>query len=136
IDLHADEALVDIRFRFAEKPLRFSFEKVCKRTYLDIASVNSAMLLEIEDRTFKTVHVSAGGVAPTPLYLAQTAAFLQGKAVAAQVIKQALALAQEEISPIADSRGSVAYKRLLLRQLLIAHVLKLLPEFAAWEDLR
>jgi len=30
----------------------------------------------------------------------------------------------EEITPISDARGSIAYKRLLLRQLIIAHILK------------
>ncbi|WP_031433026.1 FAD binding domain-containing protein [Methylomarinum vadi] len=136
IDLQSDEKLADIRFRCPEKPLRFSFEKVSKRTYLDIASVNSAMSLEIKERVLTKVHISAGGVAAIPLYLHQTAEFLQGKSVSADVIKQALALAQQEISPIADSRGSIAYKRLLLRQLLIAHFLKLLPDSVTWEDLR
>lgn len=136
IDLRDDEELIDIRFHYPEKPLRFSFEKVSKRPYLDIASVNSAMMLEMTGAVFKTVHIAAGGVAPTPLYLQQTAEFLQGQEVGGDVIKQALNLAQQEISPIADSRGSVAYKRLLLRQLLIAHFLKLLPEALCWEDLR
>ncbi|MDZ7635148.1 MAG: hypothetical protein U5L72_12280 [Bacteroidales bacterium] len=41
---------------------------------------------------------------------------------------QANEIMQEEISPISDARGSAEYKRLLLRQLLIAHFLKLFPE--------
>ncbi len=32
------------------------------------------------------------------------------------------------MSPISDVRGSAEYKRLLLRQLLIAHFLRLAPE--------
>ncbi len=136
LDLHADEVLVDIRFRCPETPLRFSFEKVSKRTYLDIASVNSAMLLELREREFAVAHISAGGVAETPLYLQRTGEFLQGRVVSADTVKQALSLAQQEIRPIADSRGSIDYKRLLLRQLLIAHFLKLLPESLRWEDLR
>ena len=136
VDLRQNETLKHVRFRFPEKPLRFSFEKVSKRTYLDIASVNSAMLLEIRDERFKTVHISAGGVAAVPLYLRQTSSFLKGRTVTIEAIKAALLLAQNEISPITDSRGSIAYKRLLLRQLLIAHFLKLLPDRFRWEDLR
>ncbi len=136
LDLHPDEVLVDIRFRCPERPLRFSFEKVSKRTYLDIASVNSAMLLELRGKEFALAHISAGGVAETPLYLQRIGDFLQGRVVSADTIKQALSLAQQEIRPIADSRGSIDYKRLLLRQLLIAHFLKLLPELLRWEDLR
>ena len=35
---------------------------------------------------------------------------------------------QEEIAPISDVRGGEQYKRLLLRQLLLAHFQKLVPE--------
>jgi len=35
---------------------------------------------------------------------------------------------QEEISPISDIRGSKEYKRLLARQLLYAHFIKLFPK--------
>jgi xanthine dehydrogenase small subunit len=35
---------------------------------------------------------------------------------------------QTEISPISDVRGTADYKRLLLRQLLLAHFLKFAPE--------
>jgi len=134
IDLHSDEQLLNIRFCYTKKPLRFSFEKVSKRTYLDIASVNSAMLIELQADVITKIHISAGGVAAIPLYLQQSCQFLQGKRVTIEVINQALSIAQSEISPIADIRGSVAYKRLLLRQLLIAHFSKLLAEFLSWED--
>ncbi len=136
VDLQVDEELVGIRFFCPDTPLNFSFEKVSKRTYLDIASVNSAMLIELQDDCIKTIHISAGGVAATPLYLQQTCQFLQAKKVTADLIKQALDIAQTEISPIADIRGSIDYKRLLLKQLLIAHFLKLLPDLLCWEDLR
>ncbi len=136
IDLKAEEQLVEISFFCPETPLKFSFEKVSKRTYLDIASVNSAMLIVLQDQNIKTIHISAGGIAATPLYLQQTCQFLQTKKVTSSLIKQALDIAQTEISPIADIRGSIVYKRLLLRQLLIAHFLKLLPEMLRWEDLR
>lgn len=136
IDLQAEEQMAEISFFCPETPLKFSFEKVSKRTYLDIASVNSAMLIELQGNSIKEVHISAGGVASIPLYLQQTCQFLRTKTVSGQLVKEAIAIAQTEVSPIADIRGSVAYKRLLLRQLLIAHFLKLLPEMLCWEDLR
>ena len=37
-------------------------------------------------------------------------------------------MALSEISPISDARGSAEYKKLLLRQLLFAHFIKLFPE--------
>jgi len=135
-ELRADEQLAEIHFSCPESPLNFSFEKVSKRTYLDIASVNSAMLIELVDGKIKTVHISAGGVAAIPLYLKRTCRFLRAKTISADLVKQAIDIAQTEISPISDSRGSATYKRLLLKQLLIAHFLKLLPDLLQWEHLR
>src|SRR5829696_517838 len=42
------EFIQTIRFRKPGEDFRFNFEKVCKRTYLDIASVNSAISLTVE----------------------------------------------------------------------------------------
>ncbi len=136
LDLKAGEQLESIRFYCPETPLRFSFEKVSKRHYLDIASVNSAMLLEIDQNVIREIHISAGGVAAVPLYLERTCDWLKQKPISASVIKEALQLSQTEISPIDDIRGSEKYKRLLLKQLLLAHFLKLLPEQLSWEALR
>ncbi|MFN6963928.1 MAG: FAD binding domain-containing protein [Pyrinomonadaceae bacterium] len=130
-----DEIITTIRFRKPTGDFRFNFEKVSKRTYLDIASVNTAMSLvmkvvnESEIRNPKSeiefAHVSAGGVAPIPLYLKETSAFLRGKPVTAETISQANEIIQTEISPISDVRGSAEYKRLLLRQLFTAHFAEL-----------
>ncbi|GAA4332035.1 FAD binding domain-containing protein [Flaviaesturariibacter amylovorans] len=107
---------------FAPPASRFSFEKVSKRTNLDIASVNSAAQIGLDASGQVTfAHLSAGGVGPFPKYLSRTGAYLQGKALNTEAIEGALALAQEEIAPISDARGTADYKRLLLRQLLLAH---------------
>ncbi|MDB5251389.1 MAG: (2Fe-2S)-binding protein, partial [Flaviaesturariibacter sp.] len=104
----------------------FSFEKVSKRTNLDIASVNSAcQALVGQDNSIQWIHLSAGGVAPTPKYLGETTIYLTGRQLSEDVLEQALATADREIAPISDARGTTAYKRLLLRQLLLAHFLKL-----------
>jgi len=42
------EFIKTIRFRKPGEDFRFNFEKVCKRTYLDIASVNTAISLMVE----------------------------------------------------------------------------------------
>jgi xanthine dehydrogenase small subunit len=72
--------------------------------------------------------LSAGGVSPVPLFLRKTSEFFTGKPVTPEIIMQANTVMQEEISPISDVRGSAEYKRLLLRQLLLAHFLRLFPE--------
>ncbi len=144
-----DEMITAIRFRKPAGDHRFNFEKVCKRTYLDIASVNTAISLTVRstpgegwmppalsvppavaggavpsqgvDHTIIAAHVAAGGVAPIPLYLQKTSEFLVGKTVNAETITAANEIMQSEISPISDVRGTESYKRLLLRQLFRAH---------------
>jgi xanthine dehydrogenase small subunit len=106
---------------------RFSFEKVCRRQHLDIASVNSAAWIAAEGGRVLSARLSAGGVAPVPLFLKRASAALRDREVSDEAVGEALALAQEEIAPISDVRGSADYKRLLLRQLLLAHFLKVFP---------
>jgi xanthine dehydrogenase small subunit len=101
----------------------FNFEKVCKRTWLDIASVNSACLAGVtSDGTIKSIHLSAGGVAPFPKYLGNTVSFLKGKKINAGILHEAIQIMNNEIAPISDARGTKEYKKLLLRQLFMAHI--------------
>jgi xanthine dehydrogenase small subunit len=151
-----EEIITTIRFRKPTGDFRFNFEKVSKRTYLDIATVNTAVALTVRsmpgpnwlppalseppgsagdqesragraevDYTIVDAHISAGGVAPIPLYLKQTSEFLRGKAVSEDTITAANDIMQSEIAPISDVRGSEQYKRLLLRQLFRAHFLEM-----------
>ncbi|MEQ1922149.1 MAG: FAD binding domain-containing protein [Pyrinomonadaceae bacterium] len=148
-----DEMITAIRFKKPGANFRFNFEKVCKRTYLDIATVNTAISLScsppyavagptgntgtsfVPERgvvaasadgvVLSDVHVSAGGVGPIPFYLKETSAFLTGKTVTEETITAANEIMQSEISPISDVRGTEAYKRLLLRQLFRAHFVEI-----------
>jgi xanthine dehydrogenase small subunit len=122
------EVITTIRFPVPPPNSYFNFEKVSKRIHLDIASVNSAALLTVVDGVLQQAQISAGGVAPVPLYLSQTCAFLKDKPLAPANLQAAQAILQSEISPISDVRGSAAYKRLLLRQLFYAHFITLFPE--------
>jgi xanthine dehydrogenase small subunit len=136
LDLLKDEMVMSLSFPWPAKDFLFNFEKVSKRTYLDIASVNSAIYLETEDEMISTCRISCGGVAPVPLYLRETSAFLSGKAITADTVKEANDILQQEITPISDVRGNADYKRLLARQLLFAHFLKLFPDNIEVEDLK
>ena len=118
-----DEFITKIRFR--RNFSHFNFEKVSKRTYLDISSVNTAISLRVENSSVIDAHVSAGGVAPIPLYLRKTSEFLHGKEISEETIFDANKILQTEISPISDVRGSADYKRLLLRQLFTEHFVEL-----------
>jgi len=131
LDKMPDEILREIRFELPSASTVFNFEKVSKRTCLDIASVNSAIFLDLEEDLIRSAHLSAGGVSPIPLYLVRSSEFLTGKRITAQLVNDLLGIAQSEISPISDARGSEAYKRLLLSQLIKAHFITLFPALPA-----
>ncbi|BDX39240.1 xanthine dehydrogenase [Tenuifilaceae bacterium CYCD] len=128
LNLQMGDLVESISFPILQKPYFFNFEKVSKRTYLDIASVNSAMLIKVDNNKIVECHLSAGGVSPIPLYLKETSKFLVGKSISDGTLNQANEVLQFEISPIGDIRGSIEYKRLLLKQLFFAHFLKLFPD--------
>jgi xanthine dehydrogenase small subunit len=152
--LAKSEQEIITKIRFRKDFTHFNFEKVSKRTYLDIASVNTAISLRVSSPTVREgfnpdernsaanaearaharatdtptifeAHVSAGGVSPIPMYLFKTSEFLRGKEINETTISKANEIIQSEISPISDVRGSAEYKRLLLRQLFTAHFVEL-----------
>lgn len=120
-----EEFIEQIFFNLPEKKSRFNFEKVSKRTHLDIASVNSAMQIVIEEGVIINADISAGGVGPVPIYLEKTSGFLHGKTLSPRLIGDSLQVMQTEIAPISDARGSEQYKRFLLGQLMKAHFISL-----------
>jgi xanthine dehydrogenase small subunit len=126
MNLTPGETITAVRFRLPGKGL-FNFEKVSKRKHLDIASVNSAMLIETENDRITSVHLSAGGVYAWPFYAAKTVDFLTGKPLTAETVSEASRVLLSEIAPISDIRGSSTYKSLLLRQLFFAHFMRIFP---------
>ncbi len=127
MDLRPGELLTEVAFA-DPGDARVNFEKVSKRTCLDIASVNSACVIRCKGDTIADAHVSLGGVAPIPLYLHRTSQALRGRSLDQETAWEAVRVSQQEIAPITDVRGSAEYKRLLARQLLIAHFVTLFPE--------
>jgi xanthine dehydrogenase small subunit len=127
-DLIDGELLKNISFKLPTEHSYFNFEKVCKRTHLDIASVNSAIHISVENGVISEAHVSIGGVAAIPKYLHKTSKFLIGQPLTTETILEAHDCLQKEIAPISDVRGTSDYKRLLGRQLFFAHFMELFPE--------
>ncbi len=128
LDKKKEEYIDTIAFELPAENTFLNFEKVSKRTNLDIASVNSAIMLFLENDTISDASVSAGGVGPVPAFLSETSLFLQHKKLEKDTIEAALQIAQTEVAPISDARGTETYKRLLLNQLIRAHFIELFPE--------
>lgn len=128
LDKTPSEILSEILLPIPTADTKINFEKVSKRKHLDVASVNSAMKVQCEGAIIREMALTMGGVAPIPLFLEATCRYFMGKAVCRETIEGAYPIMQQEISPIGDIRGSAGYKRLLARQLLITHFVKLFPD--------
>lgn len=127
LDKAANEIVESIIFKIPASTGLFNFEKVSKRTHLDIASVNSAILFRMNGDEIDAASIAAGGVGPIPMYLHNASDFLAGKKMSTAVLSELIKIVETEITPISDARGTAAYKRLLLTQLIKAHVVKLFP---------
>lgn len=122
------ELIAEIAFDLPGADTRVSFQKVSRRPRLDIASVNGAARITVRDGRIVCAELAAGGVAPVPLHLARASAHLTGRPLEAAAVREAADVADAEISPIDDVRGSALYKRLLCRRILYAHFLECFPE--------
>lgn len=127
LDMEPGEILQTIKMPLTDGA-KINWEKVSKRKYLDIASVNSAIRIMDAGGVITEARIAVGGVAPIPLLLKETNASLIGRQINPETVLAAVESAQREISPISDVRGSAEYKRLLTRQLIIAHFAKLYPD--------
>ncbi|MEO5948277.1 MAG: FAD binding domain-containing protein [Chitinophagaceae bacterium] len=127
LDKRKEEYIEQISFELPDKDSYFNFEKVSKRTHLDIASVNMSIHLKMNGEVIEHAGVSAGGVGPVPMFLKKTSDFLQGKKVNQEINEAAISIMQKEIVPISDARGTKEYKTLLLGQLIKAHFIGLYP---------
>jgi xanthine dehydrogenase small subunit len=135
LDKKGDEIITEITFELPNNGSQFNFEKVSKRQYLDIASVNTACTIATTENKITEAHFSIGGVGPIPKYLSKTNTFLIHKVLEVNTILQAEQILQTELAPISDARGTEAYKRLLARQLFFAHFITLFPETIKMNDL-
>ncbi|MES1160113.1 MAG: FAD binding domain-containing protein [Bacteroidota bacterium] len=127
----SEEFIEKIYFKKPGPGTLFHFEKVSKRTYLDIASVNTALRITVTGNRIVEAHLSAGGVGPIPGFLVGASAVMQGRKVEEGLVGDVIETAQREIAPISDTRGTASYKRRLLGQLIKAHFLTLFPGLEA-----
>ncbi|VAW39559.1 Xanthine dehydrogenase iron-sulfur subunit / Xanthine dehydrogenase, FAD binding subunit [hydrothermal vent metagenome] len=127
VALNADESISRIEFNIPDGHC-FNFEKVSKRTHLDIATVNTAIHIQLDNNEITEINIAMGGVAAIPKYLTKTCKYLQGRHINPKTLRLAIKVMHKEIAPISDIRGTATYKRLLAEQLFKAHFIKLFPQ--------
>jgi aerobic carbon-monoxide dehydrogenase medium subunit len=115
--LRPDEILTEIRIPAPPAGSGGAYIKL-ERKVGDFAIVGVAAQITI-DATGVCVRAGIGltNVGPTPLQVHSAEAFLQGKRLDQDRITQAAHLAAEAARPEADLRGSIAYKRDMVRVL-------------------
>lgn len=80
------------------------------RTAEDLAKVSAAVVLTTSKKRFQDVRISLGSVAPTPIRVFESEAYLEGREVGEETIKAAAEIARSAISPITDLRSTKAYR--------------------------
>jgi len=123
-DLKVGEIIWSIRMNLPHANDHYQISKVSQRRDLDISCVNTGFVFRPSIRksqgTLKAdeVRLALGGVGPTPLRLRATEEHLLSEGLSEDQIPVLLDLAQQEIQPLSDLRGSEAYRRLLAHGLL------------------
>jgi len=87
-----------------------SFQKL-GRTKVDIALVNTACRLSVDDGLISDSRIVLGAVYPTPLRARAAEEVLNGKKFSVELAKKAAQVAAEATKPISDHRASAGYRR-------------------------
>jgi len=114
-----DELLVEIEVPTPAILSAGRYMRHTTREETDIAAVGVASFLTLspQDKKFKEVRIALGAVAPTPIRAHNAEAFLTGKSVTQDIIKEVAEKAAAEADPISDLRGSADYRRELVEVL-------------------
>jgi carbon-monoxide dehydrogenase medium subunit len=115
--LAPDEVLVEIIIPAREPGSGSTYVRHTPRRELDIAVVGVASAVTITNGTCTRARISLGAVAPVPLCAREAEARLEGQAPTPALIEEAAELAVAAASPISDQRGSVEFRRHLVRVL-------------------
>ena len=108
--LGASELVVALRLAAPPPGRRSLYEKI-GRTALDLAQVNLALALELEEGIVRRPLLAAGAVAPTPLRLRAVEEAIDGRLLDDALLDEAAGLARREVTPIDDLRASADYRR-------------------------
>jgi aerobic carbon-monoxide dehydrogenase medium subunit len=115
--LGADELLIELVVPDPGSQSGGNYLRHTPRRELDIAVVGVASQLTLAGGKCAKARISLAAVAPTPVRATAAEKALEGQAVTPDLIERAAGLAVEAARPIADQRGSVEFRRHLVRVL-------------------
>ncbi len=106
----SDELAVEVRIPEPASSTRSAFHRLT-RTHEDLAKLNVAVRLEMDQSVCRRARVAMGCVGPTPLRLKRTESLLKGAELTGETLRKVAESAREEVQPIDDQRSSAAYRR-------------------------
>jgi len=119
IDLRPGELITQVRIPLPADDELLRLYKVSRRRDLDIASFTAAIRVRLDGETIFDAAVAFGAVGPTVIRARKTEAFLRGKPLDEETMRQAGEVAVLEISPISDVRGAADYRYQLTRNIFL-----------------
>lgn len=107
-----DEILVSIHVPARVPNSGARFLRFIPRNEMDIAEASAAASVELDKsrKTFKSVRIALGAVAPKPLFVPEAGAALEGQAVTDDNVRAAARIARAAARPIEDMRGTVEHR--------------------------
>lgn len=121
--LAPNEFVKEVNFHALKSNQQGSFMKQALRRTQAISVLNCCVLLEIDKEIVRKAAITMGSVAPTIIHALEAEAFLVGRTLESEVIKEVGRLAAEATRPISDVRASDEY-RLYMMQILVEDGLK------------
>ncbi|MBX9721891.1 MAG: FAD binding domain-containing protein [Candidatus Obscuribacterales bacterium] len=118
-DMAKDEMISAISIPLPKKDEIIKLYKVSRRKHLDISTNTAAFRLQIKKDTIEEIAIAYGGVAAVIKRLPKTEAFLKGKQLSVETMKEAGEIATSEITPIDDVRGSKDFRNQLARNFML-----------------
>ena len=112
ISLSSGEFLIE--FLLEQPPSRTSdaYERFIPRTEMDIAVVDAAARISLDEKGHcKEAKIAIGAAAPTVIRVPEAEIILHGKKINDQLLAEVMEAASTACNPINDKRGTVEYRR-------------------------
>ncbi len=109
--LHPDELITRIEIPALPPESGAAYVKFLPQTHDDYATVAAAARVGLRDGHIGEARIALIAAGPIPLRSAAVEAALQGQRPSPQLAADAAALVADEVEPVADFRGSEAFKR-------------------------
>ena len=95
------------------------FYKIARRRLDDISTVAAAMALDLDDAgTVRRARFAFGGVAATPVRIAEAEEAIAGRAWDGEAVATVQLILDRTLAPLSDHRGSAAYRREVSKSLI------------------